>query len=482
MQKRVQRWLSHRWAPLVLLGVVCALSVGARVWHLDVPSENVPGQGFIFDEKYYVNASRVVAGVAMNPTDTYANASPAGTDPNGEHPQLGKVAIAASIRVFGDNAVGWRIGAVAFGTVTLLLLYWLVRTLGGSQWLALAVTALGAVENLWLVSGRIAVLDIYCLPFMLAGAAFYLRRQPVVAGVLLGVGTCIKEFTIYALFALLLLEALRGVRWFFWERRAAAVRATADGGDAAAAALPMTIRRALWEPGIPAWRQPAVRRVATPVALFAVTLATFFTLLAVLDKAVTPYHDGHPVDSGQKALCDHLWLWSGSCNHFAFMNKYAGDLRSPDGPQGIASYPWQFWGDVEPINYYTVTSTVRTGDTVTAVNTVIAFQGLIHPVILVTAWFGILLTLWWTFRRRDDMTFFVLAWIVATWVPAEAFSLLDQRTTYLYYMVVTMPALYLAVARLLALRWIPRWVVGMWAGTVLTGFAILYPFRTFSGS
>ena len=58
--------------------------------------------GFIFDEKYYVNASRVVAGVPMSSIDTYANASPAGTDPNGEHPQLGKVIIAATIRLFGD--------------------------------------------------------------------------------------------------------------------------------------------------------------------------------------------------------------------------------------------------------------------------------------------------------------------------------------------------------------------------------------------
>lgn len=478
LQRRARAWLAHRWAPLILLGVVCALSIGARSFHLDIPSESVPGQGFIFDEKYYVNASRVVAGVTMNSGDTYATSAPSGADPNGEHPQLGKVIIAAGIRVFGDNPIGWRITAVAFGTVTLLLLYWLVRVLGGSPWMALAVTSLGAVENLWLVSGRIAVLDIYCLPFMLAGAAFYLRRQPVVAGVLLGVGTCIKEFTIYALLALLLLEAMRAVRWLFSER-AASARAVAAGTQAG---VQVQIRRGLWEPDVPVWQQPTVRRVAQPVVLFAVTLATFFSLLAVLDRAVTPYHDGHPVDSGQKATCDHFWLWSGACNHFAFMNKYAGDLRSPDGPQGIASYPWQFWGDVEPINYYTVTSTVRTGPTVTAVDTVVAFQGLIHPVVLVTAWFGILLTLWWTFRRRDDMTFFVLAWIVCTWVPAEIFSALYQRTTYLYYMVVTMPALYIAVVRLLALRWIPRWVVGIWVGTVLTGFAILYPFRTLTGT
>jgi dolichyl-phosphate-mannose-protein mannosyltransferase len=450
----IERLIAHPRAPLFLLGAVCAFSVGARVFHLDIPSEATPGQGFIFDEKYYVNASRVIAGVPMNAVDTYASASPAGTDPNGEHPQLGKVIIAAGIRIFGDNPVGWRIAAVLFGTAALLLLYWLVRCLGGSSWLALAVASLGAIENLWLVSGRIAVLDIFCVPFMLAGAAFYLRRQPVVAGVLLGVGTCIKEFCLYAIFALLLLEALRGVRWWLTAR--------ADRPELSRPAL--------------------LRRLAMPVVLGFVSLATFFSLLAVLDRAVTPYHDNHPVDTDQASICSHLLLWSGSCNHFAFMNQYAKDLRSPNGPQGIASYPWQFWGDVEPINYYTVTTTVRSGDQVTAVNTIVAFQGLIHPVVLVTAWVAILLHLWWAVRRRDEMSLFVIAWIVATWLPAQAFSLLDQRTTYLYYMVVTMPALYIAVARLLALRWIPRWVVGIWVGCLLTGFAILYPFRTLTGT
>jgi 4-amino-4-deoxy-L-arabinose transferase-like glycosyltransferase len=478
VRRRVEASLAHPRAPLALLGAVSLLSIGARVFHLDIPSESSPGQGFIFDEKYYVNASRVVAGVPMSSIDTYANASPAGTDPNGEHPQLGKVIIAATIRLFGDNPVGWRIGAVVFGTAAILLLYWLVRCLGGSSWLALGVASLAAVENLWLVSGRIAVLDIFCVPFMLAGVAFYLRRQPVVAGVLLGVGMCIKEFTVYALFAILLLEAVKGARWLIWERAGATTLAPAAAG----AAMAVPTRRGLWEPDLGFWRQPVVRRVAMPVVVGFVWLATFFSLLAVLDKAITPYHDNHPVDSGQAAICDHALLWSGSCNHFAFMNQYAKDLRSSNGPQGIASYPWQFWGDVEPINYYTVTTTVRTGDVVTAVNTVVAFQGLIHPVILVTAWIAILITLWWAIRWRDDLSIFTLVWIIATWLPAEGFSLIGQRTTYLYYMVVTMPALFIAVARVLARREIPRWVVGMWVGILLTGFAILYPFRTFTGT
>jgi 4-amino-4-deoxy-L-arabinose transferase-like glycosyltransferase len=438
----------------VLLGIVVALSVGARVFHIDIPSETRPGEGFVFDEKYYVNAARVIAGVPMHPTDTYASVSPAGTDPNGEHPQLGKLIIAATIRVFGDNPIGWRIGAVIFGTAALLLLYWLIRTLGCSSWLALGATAIAAVENLWLVSGRIAVLDIFCVPFMLAGAAFYLRRRPVVAGLLIGIGTCIKEFTLLAVLAILLLELMRGARWLLVERRMSPFRG---------------------------WRR-AWSRVKPPLVLTGVSIATFASLLAVLDAAVTPYHDGHPVDRGQASVCRVFGMWSGACNHIAFMDDYAAKLRSPGGPQGIASYPWQFWGDVEPIDYYTVKTTVTVGSTVTAVNTVVSYKGEIDPVVLVTAWIAILLTIAEAIRRRDDVSFLILAWIIGTWLPAELSSLVGQRTTYLYYMVVTMPALYLAVARLLSRRVIPRWLVGGWVGLLLASFAILYPFRTLTGT
>ena len=446
-------FLARLGTPVALLIVVCALSVGARVFHLDIPSEQKVGQGLVFDERYYVNAARVIAGVPMGHGETYAHASPSGTDPNAEHPQLGKMIVALGIRIFGDNPIGWRLSAVLFGTAALLLLYWLVRVAGGSPWLALGATALAAVDNLWMVSGRIAVLDVYCLPFMLAGVAFYLRRQPVVAGILIGVGACIKEFALYALLALLLLELFRGVRVLVAQRGRAALRPPA-----------------------------LLRGLARPAAVTGTTVVAFVSLLTILDVLATPYHDGHRVDQGQSAFCSHVPVWSGACNHIAFMNAYATALRSPNGPQGIASYPWQFWGNVEPIDYYTVTTTVRTGSTVDAVNQVVAFKGLINPVLLVTSWLAILLSAWWALRRRDDMSLLVVAWIVATWLPAELFSLVDQRTTYLYYMVFTMPALYIAVARLVGLRAVPRWLAGVWVGVLLSSVAFLYPFRTFTGT
>ena len=86
------------------------------------------------------------------------------------------------MELLGDNTTGWRITAVLFGAASILLMYWLVRSAGGSGWLALGAAALPSGDNLWLVHSRIAVLDIYVVPFMLAGVALYLRRRPIVGG------------------------------------------------------------------------------------------------------------------------------------------------------------------------------------------------------------------------------------------------------------------------------------------------------------
>lgn len=477
----VRRLLSRSWMPLLLLALVCSLSVGARVFQLGKPFEDSPGSGFIFDEKYYVNAARVIAGVPMQASDPYAQmftadgavTSPTGSDQNGEHPQLGKVVIAAGIRLLGDNGWGWRFTAVLFGTATLLLLYWLVRVAGGSSWLALGVASLGAVENLFLISSRIAVLDIYCLPFMLAGAAFYLRRQPVVAGLIFGIGSCIKEFCAYALVAMLMVEAGRFLFWA-WDERQRRRQAAISGepADAQATGGETAPRRRID-------RGAAARRVAIPAVAVLVTVVSYFAVLSMLDRAVPPYHDGHRVDQNQSQICSYTLVFQGGCNHFAFMNQYAASLK---GIKGIASYPWQFWVDVEQINYYTVTTTVTTGDKVTAVNTVIAFQGMINPVLLALALPAFAVNLWWAIRRRDELAMLACAWYVATWLPAQAFNLIGQRTTYIYYMVVTLPGIFIAVARLVGHRRVPRVVLGVWIGLLLAAFAILYPFRTLSGS
>ncbi len=79
--------------------------------------------------------------------------------------------IAAGIELFGDGPVAWRLPSVLLGTVAMLGLFALVRAAGGGRWTALGATALMAADNLLLVHGRIATLDIYATAAMIWGAA-----------------------------------------------------------------------------------------------------------------------------------------------------------------------------------------------------------------------------------------------------------------------------------------------------------------------
>ena len=79
--------------PLILLALVSVLSVGARAALLGEPCQSpctkADQHTLIFDEAYYVNAARVIAGIRPPAGSHYADA-PLGTDPNAEHPQLAR--------------------------------------------------------------------------------------------------------------------------------------------------------------------------------------------------------------------------------------------------------------------------------------------------------------------------------------------------------------------------------------------------------
>jgi hypothetical protein len=67
-------------------------------------------------------------------------------------------------------------------------------------------------------------------------------------------------------------------------------------------------------------------------------------------------------------------------------------------------------------------------------------------------------------------------WFLGTWLPFVALSLLWSRTSYLYYMVIVMPGLYIAAARLALHPRMPGWLLGAWLGCVLAAAVLLYPF------
>ena len=437
--------------PLVLLAVVSVLSFGARAALLGEPCQSPCNQAsehtLVFDEAYYVNAARVIAGIRP-PAGSHYAAAPLGSDPNAEHPQLAKLIMAGAIELFGDGPFAWRIGSLIFGSIAILGVFVLVRAAGGGRWAALGASTLMACDNLLLVHGRIGTLDIYAVAMMIWGLALYLRGRPLRAGLALAVAAAFKLVAPYIVAVLVLVELAR------------VISAARDPGAPA-----------LWRAG------PAVRRLV--ITVFTGT-GVFLGLLGIMGLIATPYDDA----------AGHL-ITGGPFDHLGHMITYAAHLVSPNGPQGIASYPWDWLVDARPIVYLRINPSLP-GHGLGAITPVSKFLGVVSPPILALAVPALLFGgyRWWRAHRRDggpvaagDRQLAIVgpAWFLGTWIPFALLSLIDQRTSYLYYMVVVMPGIYVAVSYLITLvlrvraSW-PKVLVALWALSVLVAVVLMYPF------
>ena len=146
VRDRVEAWVND---PGLALPALLLLSFVLRAAWIDKP----PG-GVIFDETYYVNASRVILGLPVAEGAHYAG-SPAGLDPNIEHPPLGKVLIAGSMAIFGDGPLGWRLPSIIAALIAIAAVYLIVRASGETAALAFGIAGFVAFDNLTFVHGRI---------------------------------------------------------------------------------------------------------------------------------------------------------------------------------------------------------------------------------------------------------------------------------------------------------------------------------------
>lgn len=96
---------------------------------------------------------------------------------NMEHPPVGKYLIAASIKAFGDNAVGWRASAAVAGSMAIVLCFLISTIIFNDLILSLNVAAFSLFNFWFYVQSRIAMLDIFMVTFFLAGIYYYLKYK-----------------------------------------------------------------------------------------------------------------------------------------------------------------------------------------------------------------------------------------------------------------------------------------------------------------
>ncbi|ALJ19746.1 dolichyl-phosphate-mannose--protein mannosyltransferase [Microbacterium sp. No. 7] len=154
--------LRRHLAWLTPLGVTL-LAAALRFWNLAHP------HAIVFDETYYVKegwTQWVLGYPAKWPDDANERFAAGETDIFLDkpafivHPPLGKFFIGAGMALFGaDSSFGWRVAVAVFGTATVLVLYFLARTVSGSTAVATAAAGMLAIDGLGIVMSRVALLD-----------------------------------------------------------------------------------------------------------------------------------------------------------------------------------------------------------------------------------------------------------------------------------------------------------------------------------
>jgi hypothetical protein len=229
-----------------------------------------------------------------------------------------------------------------------------------------------------------------------------------------------------------------------------------------------------------------------------VAVVTFLGLLAAMD-AIAPPYDATTAERVTGGLFGHL----------AHMLSYGASQTSPQGPHGIASYPWQWLVDFKPIVYLNI-NPAQPAPGLYNIHPAAHFLGIISPSIMLLAVPSLVLAAWRLWGRGEVGTrayldagrrahlgrvevgprtlglgarvpphpatadLLAIAWFLGTFIPFVLLSTIWQRTSYLYYMVVVMPAFYIAVPRLAAR--LPSKVCGLWIVTLVAGAVLLFPF------
>jgi dolichyl-phosphate-mannose-protein mannosyltransferase len=402
--------------PARAIALVLLIALVLRVLWL-----NLPARTLIFDEAYYVNAARVILG--WQAVGHYAD-SPLGLDPNTEHPPLGKLAMAASMAVFGDNGLGWRLPSVLAAMVALLAVYLIVRATDRSAWLAVLVVGLLSLENLTLVHGRIGTLDMLVLAPMLVGSLLAIQRRWLLAGAAMGLALLVKLTALYGIGAVLLYVLLtEGPAWW----RARRIR---------------------------------LRELAGPAAFVVVTLAVALGGLAVLDARFTSF--ASPFD------------------HIGRMVSYGANLRAPINtgfcPEAD-SRPWQWLFNECQIQYLRVDVTVRAGGEVVSKIPSVDFRGALNPLLAAAIPFAGLFAAWYAWRTRNRLALWAVAWAAANYLPYLVLAAFSQRIMYLYYALPLVPAIAIATALLLQRARLPRPVQWGFLAAYVAGFIAYFPFR-----
>ncbi|MFI9049200.1 dolichyl-phosphate-mannose--protein mannosyltransferase [Streptomyces sp. NPDC053427] len=448
---RLSRWAA--WGGPLLVALVAGV---LRFWHLGSPHD------VIFDETYYPKDAWSLLRYGYEGTwDKNANAALVGPHPKillspqasyVVHPPMGKWLIALGEGVFGMNPFGWRFMVALLGTLSVLLICRIGRRLMRSTALGCLAGALLTVDGLHFVMSRTALLDLIVMFWVVAAFGCLLvdrdrtrarlaaalpvrpdglahpddtvgdrlrlgwRPWRIAAGLCLGLASATKWNGLYYLAAF----ALMSVLWDVAARRTAGAR--------------HPFRSALRRDVLPAFGATVVVAVATYLASWSGWIATKGGYYR--DWATTP--------DGRTGAWTWLPDWLRSLWHYQTeVYAFHTGLTTPHTYQ---SNPWSWLVLGRPVSYFYKDPTAGHQGCTAAEGCAREVLALGTPLLWWAACFALLYVLYRWLFKRDWRAGAIACGIAAGYLP---WFLYQERTIFLFYAVVFVPFLCLALAMMI---------------------------------
>ena len=118
------------------------------------------------------------------------------------------------IYIFTDMAFDWRFFSIIFGTLGIIVFYFICRKLGFSTKGSIIATFLFALDDMVFITSGLALLDIYMITFMLAAVLFYLDEKYILSGIFVALSANCKLMGVLIIIAIFLHWAIyRRDKW-----------------------------------------------------------------------------------------------------------------------------------------------------------------------------------------------------------------------------------------------------------------------------
>ncbi|MFE2266126.1 dolichyl-phosphate-mannose--protein mannosyltransferase [Streptomyces griseosporeus] len=454
---RIARWSG--WGGPLLVTLLAGL---LRFWNLGSP------HAVIFDETYYAKDAWAIVhhGFEVNwdkdvnklILDSGGHVTLPSDAAYVVHPPVGKYVIGLGELMFGFDPFGWRFMTALLGTLSVLMLCRIGRRLFRSTFLGCLAGALMAVDGLHFVMSRTSLLDGVLMFFVLAAFGCLVvdrdrARERLAAALPADEDGRVRPD---AHVADTLSLGRRPWRWLAGLMLGLAIGTKWNGLYVLAAFCVMTV---LWD--VAARRVAGARHPYTAVVKHDLGLAFLATVPVALVTYLASwtgwilsptdgtggYYRNWAVTDGKHSSWSWLFPeWWRSLWHYEHeVYEFHLNLHSPHTYQ---SNPWSWIVLGRPVSYFYESPAPGTDGCPADAGDKCAREVLAlgTPLLWWAACFAIAYVLWRWFFRRDWRAGAIACGIAAGWLP---WFLYQERTIFLFYAVVFVPFLCLAVAMMI---------------------------------